>query len=287
MESIGFPIYSNSKPSVESFRSIFELLWNERVLNEDLKNTETMQKEFINMAAHELRNPIQPILALSAILRSKEEGNIKENRELLDVIHRSAKKLQRLTEDILDVSKIESQTLSLNKSQFNLKEVALNTLADLKFQLKTEDKDNNIKLDFISKENEDTFVYADLGRIIQVFSNLLSNAIKFTEEGSITVKMKRERGDNNAANNDHQELVVVSIRDTGKGIDPTIKNKLFEKFVTKSEKGIGLGLYISRKIIEAHGGRMWGKNNADGKRGATFYFSLPISTEIPDTITKT
>jgi signal transduction histidine kinase len=286
-EAIGFPIYSNSKHSVESFRSIFELLWNERALNEELKNTETMQKEFINMAAHELRNPIQPILALSAFLRSKEEdGDTKENREVLDVIYRSAKKLQRLTEDILDVSKIESQTLSLNKSQFNLKEVALNTLADLESQLRTEGKDNNIKLDFISKENEDTFVYADLGRIIQVISNLLSNAIKFTEEGSITVKMKRQRGDNNAANNDHQELIVVSIRDTGKGIDPTIKNKLFEKFVTKSEKGIGLGLYISRKIIEAHCGRMWAENNSDG-RGAAFYFSLPLSIDIPDTIAKT
>ena len=272
IESIGISIYSNNKPSVESFRSIFELLWNERVLNEELKNTETMQKEFIDMAAHELRTPIQPILSLSDILQSKEEGDIKQYRELLNVINRSAKKLQRLTEDILDVSRIESQTLKLNKNQFNLKEVIMHTLADLKAQLKSTGKDNKINLDFVSKEKGDTFVHADQGRITQVISNLLSNAVKFTEEGTIIVKMKREKGDDNA--NSH-ELIVVSIQDTGKGIDPAVRNKLFEKFETKSEKGIGLGLYISRKIIEAHGGRIWAENNPNGK-GATFSFSLPI-----------
>jgi signal transduction histidine kinase len=272
IEAIGFSIYSNSKPSVESFRSIFELLWNESVLNEELKNTETLQKEFIDVAAHELRNPIQPILSLSDILQSKEEGDIKQYRELLNVINRSAKKLQRLTEDILDVSRIESQTLKLNKSQFNLNEVIIHTLADFKAQLKSTGKDNKINLEFVSKENEDThFVHADQGRIAQVISNLLSNAIKLTEEGSITVKMKREKDDYNNS----QEVIVVSIQDTGKGIDPAVKDKLFEKFETKSEKGIGLGLYISRKIIEAHGGRIWAENNPNGK-GATFSFSLPI-----------
>ena len=197
IEAIGFPIYSNSKPSVESFRSIFELLWNERVLNEELKNTQAMQKEFINIAAHELRNPIQPILGLSHTLLS-EEGDIKQYRELLNVIYRNAKRLQRLTEDVLDVSKIESKTLKLNKNQFNLKEVIMNILADFKTQLKSEGKDNKINLHFVSKENEDIFVYADLDRITQVVSNLLSNAVKFTEEGSITVRMKREK-DYNAA----------------------------------------------------------------------------------------
>jgi signal transduction histidine kinase len=271
MEAIGFSIYSNSKPSVESFRSIFELLWNERILNEELRNTERLQKEFIDVAAHELRNPIQPILSLSAILQSKEDGDIKQYRELLDVINRSAKKLKELTEAILDVSRIESQTLKLNKDQFNLNEVIIHTLADFKSQRKSEGKDSKINLEFVSKKNEDTFVHADQGRITQVVSNLLSNAVKFTEEGSITVKMKREKVDNN---NSH-ELIVVSIRDTGKGIDPAVKDKLFGKFETKSEKGIGLGLYISRKIIEAHGGKIWAENNPNGK-GATFSFSLPI-----------
>ncbi len=273
IEAIGFPIYSNSKPSVESFRSIFELLWNERVLNEELKNTQAMQKEFINIAAHELRNPIQPILGLSHTLLS-EEGDIKQYRELLNVIYRNAKRLQRLTEDVLDVSKIESKTLKLNKNQFNLKEVIMNILADFKTQLKSEGKDNKINLHFVSKENEDIFVYADLDRITQVVSNLLSNAVKFTEEGSITVRMKREK-DYNAANINRHQLVVVSIRDTGKGVHPSLKGKLFEKFETRSEKGMGLGLYISRTIVEDHGGKLWAENNTDEK-GATFFFSLPI-----------
>jgi hypothetical protein len=143
-EAIGLSVYSNSRRSVESFKSFFDLLWNERILNEELKNTETMQQEFISIAAHELRNPIQPILGLSAILQSKAEGDIKDYRELLDIIYRSAKRLQQLTEDILDVARIESQTLHLNKSQFNLKEVILNAIADSKTQLKSEGKDNKV-----------------------------------------------------------------------------------------------------------------------------------------------
>jgi signal transduction histidine kinase len=278
-EAIGFGVYSNSRRSVESFKSFFELLWNERILNEELKNTETMQQEFISVAAHELRNPIQPILALSAILRSKAEGDIKQYRELLDVIYRSAKRLQQLTEDILDVAKIESQTLNLNKSHFNLKEVMLNTIADFKTQLKSEGKDTKVKLDYISKE-EDIFVYGDPGRITQVIYNFLSNAIKFTDEGVITVSMKRYEDNNHATNNNNQRTVVVSVQDTGKGIDPTVKDRLFEKFSTKSEKGLGLGLYISKKIIETHDGKIWAENNADGKKGATFYFILPATNQL-------
>src|SRR5919112_117463 len=278
-EAIGVGVYSNSRRTVESFKSFFELLWNERILNEELKNVETMQQEFISIAAHELRNPIQPILGLSAILRSKAEGDIKQYRELLDVIHRNAKKLQQLTEDILDVAKIESQTLNLNKSQFNLKELILNTRADIKPHLKNEGKENKVKLDFISNEQEDIFLYGDAGRITQVIYNFLSNAIKFTDEGAITVMMKRYKDNNNATNNNNQGAVMVSVQDTGKGIDPTVKDRLFEKFATKSEKGLGLGLYISKKIIEAHDGKIWAENNPDGKKGATFYFILPISNQ--------
>ena len=158
-------------------RSIFEVLWNERVLNEELKATEAMQKEFINIAAHELRNPIQPILGLSQSLLSQEKGDIKDYRELLNVIYRNARRLQRLTEDVLDVSKIEGQILNLNKSRCNLKEVIVNTMADFKIQLKSEDKHNKIKLEFVSREYRDIFIYADPNRITQVMFNLLSNAV--------------------------------------------------------------------------------------------------------------
>ena len=278
-EAIAFPIYSNSKSSVESFRSIFEVLWNERVLNEELKATEAMQKEFINIAAHELRNPIQPILGLSQSLLSQEKGDIKEYRELLNIIYRNARRLQRLTEDVLDVSKIEGQMLNLNKSRCNLKEVIVNTMADFKIQLKSEDKHNKIKLEFVSREYRDIFIYADPNRITQVMSNLLSNAVKFTEEGSIAVAMNGAKDNNNNATATahiiHHEVVVVSVRDTGEGVHPSIKGKLFDKFETRSEKGIGLGLYISRNIVEEHGGKIWAENNINEK-GTTFFFSLPV-----------
>jgi signal transduction histidine kinase len=287
-QAIAFPIYSNSKTSVQSFRSIFEILWNERVLNEELKGTEAMQKEFINIAAHELRNPIQPILGLSNNLLSQEKGDINEYREQLNIIYRNARRLQRLTDDILDVSKIQGQMLKLNKSRCNLKEVVANTIADFKTHLTHEDKHNEIKLDFESRRDGDIFIYADPDRITQVISNLLSNAVKFTEKGSVVVTINIANDNDNAittnttnttnttARANHREVVVVSVRDTGKGVDPSIKEKLFEKFETRSGKGIGLGLYISRNIIEAHGGKIWAENNGNEK-GTTFLFSLPVS----------
>jgi two-component system, OmpR family, sensor histidine kinase VicK len=271
-EAIGFTVYSNSRRSIDSFKSVFELLWNERTLNEELKRAAIMQKEFINVAAHELRTPIQPIIGISDVLHSRIKDT--EQRELLDVVIRNAKRLQRLTEDILDVARIETESLMLRKSQFNLKELILNTITDYKTQIKKEDKDNKLVLVFTTTEdnnNDDIFVYGDTGRITQVISNLLSNAIKFTEEGTITAKIEKRIDKNN-----QEQIVTVCIKDTGKGIDPTIRDKLFEKFATRSEKGMGLGLYLSRKIIEAHGGKIWAENNADGK-GATFYFSLPLS----------
>jgi two-component system sensor histidine kinase VicK len=271
-EAIGFTVYSNSRRSVDSFKSVFELLWNERTLNEELKRADIMQKEFINVAAHELRTPIQPIIGISDVLHSRIKDT--EQRELLDVVIRNAKRLQRLTEDILDVARIETESLVLRKIRFNLKELILNTITDYKTQIKKEDKDNKLVLVFTTTEdnnNDDIFVYGDTGRITQVISNLLSNAIKFTEEGTITAKIEKRIDKNN-----QEQIVTVCIKDTGKGIDPTIRDKLFEKFATRSEKGMGLGLYLSRKIIEAHGGKIWAENNIDGK-GATFYFSLPLS----------
>jgi signal transduction histidine kinase len=237
-----------------------------------------MQQEFINTAAHELRNPIQVILGASSILISKKEGDIMQHKETINMINRNAKRLQRLTEDILDVAKIESKNLDLNKRRINLEDLVLNTINDFGSHIKHEGKENEISLDFALREKENAFfVYADIGRITQVIFNLLSNAIKFTEMGSIITTIIKDKCEH-MDNNNPQELAVVSIKDTGKGIDPAIKGKLFEKFETKSEKGLGLGLYISRKIIEAHGGKIWAENNNDGN-GATFSFSLPLDKQ--------
>ena len=260
--AIGLSSYSNSKSTVLSYVSIFETLWQQTEMYEHLKVHDKMQKEFINIAAHELRTPVQPILGLSEILQSKVKD--KEQLRLLDVISRNAKRLQNLTENILDVTKIESDRLKINRKIFNLNDTVTNLLADYKKeeQSKTFRK---IKLFFSGNNDKSTTIYGDKERITQVISNLLSNAIKFTDEGGeISLHIKRDT-----------QHVIVSVRDNGQGIAPEIYPRLFTKFATNSVVGTGLGLYISKNIIEAHGGRMWAENNLDGK-GASFSFVLPI-----------
>jgi signal transduction histidine kinase len=235
--------------------------------NEELKNKNRLMDEFIKVAAHELRTPIQPILGLSEIIRCKVDN--KEHRKSLDVIIRNSKRLQQLTEDILDVSKIESGSLILNKEKFNLEDMIRDILRDYSHNI--ESKNDNLKLSYKSREEDGTFIIEGYkSRLSQVISNLLSNAIKFTSEGSIDVIV--EIKDNN-----NENIVVVRVRDTGTGIHSEIFPRLFSKFATKSRTGggTGLGLFISKSIIEKHGGRIWAENNSDG-RGATFSFTLPI-----------
>jgi signal transduction histidine kinase len=232
---------------------------------EQLKAHDEMQRDFINVAAHELRTPIQPILGLTDALRSKIKDT--EKQEILDVIIRNARRLRQLTEDILDVTRIESHTLELQKERFNLKDTLSNLIQDYRSQI---ERKNNSKQDLkILYEPKDDiiFVHADKARIIQVICNLINNSLKFTKSGKISINSKK--------NDSH---ATVSVEDTGTGIDPEITPKLFSKFATKSFSGTGLGLFISKSIIEAHGGKIWAENNSDGK-GATFAFSLPIINE--------
>ncbi|MGB6532624.1 MAG: HAMP domain-containing sensor histidine kinase [Candidatus Nitrosopolaris sp.] len=270
-DAIGFAVYSNSKISVDSFRSVFELLWNEHTLNEELKRADKMQKQFINIAAHELRTPIQPILALVSVLRSKKtEITKKELDESLDLITRNALRLKRLAEDILDVTKIESQSLEIDKELLNLNETISGAVQDIvKNQFGS--RDGQILYEPVE---ETILVEADRLRLIQVVSNLLSNAVKFTKRngGTIHISMKKKHDYG-------QEVALISVKDTGVGIDPEISHRLFQKFASKSFQGTGLGLFLSRSIIEAHGGRIWAENNTDGQNGATFYFTLPISNK--------
>jgi len=289
--AIRFVEYSNSKVGVYSSRSFFELLWNEHIQYEQLKAHDKMQKEFINIAAHELRNPIQPIIGLSEVLRSRTKNT--NEHEFLDAIIRSAKRLRQLTDNILNLAQIENHSLKLNKERFNLTVLITNILKDYRNQLE-KDRDNNhgngkaignVKLLYANGHGKDhdgnedlIFVEADPVRIAQVISNLLNNAIKFTkvdvvedaEDKTITIKV----------DNKDDKAVVVSVEDTGSGIDPEIFPKLFSKFVTNSDAGTGLGLFISKNIVEAHSGKIWAGNNNDafGKRtrGARFCFTLPI-----------
>ena len=235
-----------------------------RVQYDKLKEADKAQKEFINVAAHELRTPIQPVIGLSDILHSKIKDS--KQRELLDVVIRNAKRLQRLSEDILDVTRIESQTLILNKEKFNLNDIISNAIQDHKNEIEKTNGRLKLLYENDDDENDNIFVEADRTRLSQVISNLIRNAIKFTKEGIILITARKD-------NNNNQ--VIISVKDTGSGIDPEILPRLFSKFATKSFEGTGLGLFISKSIIEDHGGRIWAENNADGK-GATFSFSIPI-----------
>jgi signal transduction histidine kinase len=262
-EAIGLSTYSNSRPGVLSYVSIFENLWKETELYEQLKYQDKMQKEFINIAAHELKTPIQPILGITQLLWSQTK-DVKQ-QELLEITIRNAKRLQRLSNDILDVAKIEGRSLELKKEDFKVNDVVINAINDI-----------TLSRDFLKKESvslsyrpdRDFLVNADKGRISQVISNLLNNAIEFTVEGTVLVSVEK-----NKISNDN-EIITVSVKDTGQGIDQSILPRLFTKFASKSYKGTGLGLFISKGIIEAHGGNIWGENNPDG-RGAKFSFSLP------------
>lgn len=260
-EAIGLSTYSNSKPGVLSYVSIFENLWIQTELYEQLKVHDKMQKDFINIAAHELRTPIQPILGLSEAVLSKSKDETQ--KELLEVVVRNAKRLTTLIENILDVTRIENQSLSLRKERLNINGIILNILEE--YEGRDNKKKDNVKIVFTPKD--DFFVEADKGRVMQVISNLMNNAIKFTLKGTITVTTKKKEENNE---------IIVSIKDTGSGIDPEIMSRLFSKFATKSQTGTGLGLFISQNIVEAHGGKIWAENNSDGK-GSTFSFSLPLT----------
>jgi signal transduction histidine kinase len=303
-ETIGLSTYSNSRAGVLSYVSIFENLWKQTELYEKLKHTneqlasvievlkihDKSREEFINVAAHELRTPIQPILSLAEVIHSQitnEKSNNNNNNQMkkylesLDVIIRNAKRLQQLSEAVLDTSKIESRTLRLNKANFDLNDVIINCIDDM--ILSSEFNNTGVQLSY---QPQTAFLEADKGRVSQVISNLLSNAFKFTNKDrgtiSITLQIKNEDRGNNfdtEENRNSPRYVMVSITDNGKGIDPEIFPRLFDKFASKSYQGTGLGLFISKGIIEAHGDKIWARNNnnnTNGRNGATLYFTLPV-----------
>jgi signal transduction histidine kinase len=244
-------------------------------VNEDLKIHDKMQKEFINVASHEIKTPIQAILTFSQLLQRYPE----RQTEFTPAINRNSLRLQRLANDILDVAKIESRTLTLNKEIFDLNEAVLNIIKDYNSIIVKEN--HNVKLLFYPSK-DDLLVEADKERIAGVISNLISNAIKFTKGGEIFVSTEKE--DNNSNN----PFALVTVKDTGSGIDPEIFSKIFSKFITKSFEGLGLGLYISKNIVETHGGKIWAENNnnnnnnnnKNGNSGAIFYFNLPLINDI-------
>jgi two-component system sensor histidine kinase VicK len=266
VEAVGSAIISNGKSTVLSYVTMFDSLWRQAELYEKLEAHDRMQKEFVNIAAHELRTPTQAILGYSELLQNDSGEHA---ADMLKGLTRNAYRLQSLITVILDVARIESGTLILERENLNLTDLITTAIEDAKNQLKISGK--SIEISFFHKQiqdvqqKKDLIVNADKDRILQVISNLLSNALKFTKEGSIAVTTEKVENE-----------VIVKVKDSGSGIDREIFPKLFERFVSKSEKGTGLGLFLSKNITEAHGGRIWAENNPDGI-GAMFAFSLPIA----------
>ncbi|MFZ0646849.1 MAG: ATP-binding protein [Nitrososphaeraceae archaeon] len=265
IEAVGMATYSNSKPTVVSYISIFESLWTQVDLYEQLKTHDKMQKEFINIASHEMKTPTQAIIGYADLIHKHPE----KREDMMQSISRNAVRLQRLTNDILDVTRIDSHTLNLHKEQFNIGDLIVYIVQDYVGYIEKENQNVKLFYNFKQDINDPLLIDADEDRITQVISNLLNNAIKFTSkkrEGVISVSAERKK-----------EEVIVSIKDTGEGINPEILPRLFTKFATRSFSGTGLGLYISKSIVESHGGKMWAENNPD-EEGATFAFTLPLSS---------
>jgi signal transduction histidine kinase len=226
---------------------------------EELKAENVKLRLFINIAAHELRTPIMPIVGYSEILQE----DIGERKEIKGIIY-NAKRLDQLAGNILEGAKIENHTLQLDKEQFNLKDLLFDIVQDYEDQILLKGK-RGIELRY---EPKDIFLVADKVRLGRVISNLLSNAIKFTANGEITLTVAEIK------HNDGREKIHISIKDTGTGLSPVVLPKLFTKFVSTDSGGTGLGLFVSKNIIESHGGKIEAQNNPDGK-GVTFSFIIP------------
>ena len=285
-EAIGFVTYSNSKPTVLSYVAIFDSLWKQTEIYQQLKDAheklkihDKMQKEFINIVAHDLRTPLTPIIGLTEYVRDKTKDV--HHMELLDRVVKDAKKLSYLNEKILDVTKFESKLFKPNKEVFSLNESIVNIIKELEHI-----SDNTKKIKFEYHFDTEYLVDADSRRIGQVISNLIDNSIKSISEqdigrGVISISIEKTINAITTIRDDYgsQHMVIVRIKDTGIALDNEILPRLFTKFATKSFQGTGLGLYISKNIIEAHGGKIWAENNKDGI-GATITFTLPLTNRV-------
>lgn len=273
IEAVGYATFHTSKSRTESYNFIFDTIWRQADLYESLREAnrnliysyqkleehDAMEKEFINLAAHELRTPSQSIIGYSEMLKDLPE----RNKQYEEAISRNAERLYSLVTNMLSIARIESQTMKLNKTVFDLNVKIENVIRDVRQQVEIR-KADKVRIDF--KPSGRINIIADKEKIFQVFANLLNNAIKFTSEGAINISVKEKEKSNEA---------IVTIKDSGPGIDPDIIPHLFSKFKTKSEKGLGLGLYISKNIVEAHQGKIEAFNNPNSK-GATFIVKLPL-----------
>src|SRR5918911_2420733 len=280
-QAIGLATFSNSKSTVMPYVTIFESFWRETDLYEKAREADRIKEEFVNIAAHELRNPISPIIAsgdfaMEDLKRLKEIGRIDKDTidslyDNLCIMLRNAARLHKISEDVLQVTRIESGKFTLNLEETEFKLLLKQAIKDATRHLELLGK-KDITVKFYddgltpTNANGEFILHCDSSKITQVIYNLLHNAIKFTDDkGEIALHAGIHKGN----------YVIIKVQDSGRGIDPTIKDKIFQKFSSKSDGGTGLGLYLAKNIVEGHGGRIWATNNATGNGGATFSFILP------------
>ena len=319
-EAIGESTYSTSKPTVLSYISIFESLWDQtetsdslKIANQKLIQSEQTEREFINTAAHELRTPTQAIMGYTEIdsevfndlLKNTKVTSDEELRRVIgylkshfDAVSRNSARLDQLINNLLDVARIESNKINRLQIHKQKLDIVLAVNDTINTELEQKIRQKNIKINFINElPDKQYWVYADKLRLGQIMNNLIGNAIKYSHQnGKIDVIIKENLSNSNDGDlggadyilksnnsddikekkqdNGFREEILVGVSDMGKGISDKVMPKLFEKFITSSDTGTGLGLYITRNLVEAHGGKIWAYNNKDDV-GSTFVFSLP------------
>lgn len=274
---IGMASYSNSFQISKSYATMFESLWNYSKMYdlieksiERLKTHDRMQREFIDIIAHELRTPLQSILGLTEILKSRTKE--KEIKDILVTINENGARLHRFVENVLTATKLEGYFSKIPRETFDLSSL-LKEIVDLykeRFDnMKRSNVPNSKQIHFECKGFEKVcMVSAHKLHISMVVTNILENAISFIplkQKGLITITVSQSGKD-----------VIVHIKDNGEGIHPEILHRLFTKFASKSFYGSGLGLYNCRKIMHMYHGGIWAKNNPPNEKGATFSFRLPL-----------
>lgn len=269
--------------------------------NKELIKKNIQQKEFINTAAHELRTPTQAItgylelideifkeiLSEKIAIALRKEGKEKTMLQLSkyqELVMRNATRLSDLVNNLLDVARIDlsEDNIRINKENVDLIKEIKDLIIDFESSLKKIGKEDGIKIKFDTSLISDKrlLVSIDKLRFAQILNNIITNAIKYSDENSkITISVARQVNDSYSARyfrDKNKNMIVLSVTDEGKGITQEILPKIFDRFVTSSESGTGLGLYITKKLVEAHGGSIWCYNNRDGK-GSTFEFTLPLA----------
>lgn len=276
LDYIGMSSYSNSSQISKSYATMFDTFWNyAEMFNlfeksyERLKAQDKMQREFIDIVAHELRTPLQSILGLTEIVKSRAK---EKERDLLETVTENGARLHRFIENVLTTTKLEGLASNNPRDTFDLNILILDIVHNYQARFRNMakatipiSKDIHFECHGFAQVHE---VKANKLQISMVLSNIIDNAINFIsakQKGLIIITVEQKG-----------KTVHVHIKDNGEGIHPEILPRLFTKFATKSFYGSGLGLYTCRKIIHLHHGGIWAINNPKLERGATFSFSLPL-----------